>query len=222
MRGGVAHRGGRHPSGAHAVAVDAAHRLRPPSQRLGAPPGKNSPQDCLCPGDVHRPGVAPPNSLRSRCSLHSDSGGESVDEARAARVPTPCLHSSPPQKSPPPGAARREAAERWSFVEKPPRFPQRRVGVGWGARGRRREAQGFRRRAQRASLTDSSRLFEQRERSERREFSDGPEDRASQGSRCEASTASVARASPPQRAFAAPTPTPPTFTTPAFVRNQTT
>jgi hypothetical protein len=191
MCGGSTRRGGRHPVGAHAVAVDAAHRLR-----SGA-----------------RSEVASLNSLRSLRSLHSNKRDESDDEARL-RAPTSTLRSSPPQKSPPPDAARREANGSLRVVEEQPRVQQRRVGVGWGARGRRREAQGFRPRAQRASLTDSSRLFEQRERSERREFSDGPQDRASQGSRCEASTASVARPGPPQRAFAAAKKISPEFAAP--------
>jgi hypothetical protein len=82
-----ARRGGRHPPGAPTVAVG-------PSGRL--------------PCDA-RAGVAPRNSLRSLRSLCSNNRGESEDEARAARAPTPALHFSPPHKSPPPGAAHRAA-----------------------------------------------------------------------------------------------------------------
>ena len=64
------------------------------------------------------------------------------------------------------------------------------------------QGQGSWPRAQRASWTDSSKLFERRERSERSEFFDGPRDRASQGSRSAAEAASVARRSLPAHAFA--------------------
>ena len=77
-----ARRGRRHPARAHAVAVDAAHRLR-----SGA-----------------RFGVAFPNSLRSLCSLRSNSGNESVYEARCARRPrisAPHRHRNRPRRVPP-------------------------------------------------------------------------------------------------------------------------
>jgi len=79
---------------------------------------------------------------------------------------------------------------------------QRRVRAGCGAPVRRRGAQGSWPRAQRASMTDSSRLSERRERSERSELSDGPRDRAPQGSRSAAETASAKRRGLPVRAFA--------------------
>ena len=77
-----ARRGRRHPAGAHAVAVDAAHRLR-----SGA-----------------RSGVAFPNALCSLRSLRSNSGNESVDEARCARRPrtsAPHRHRNRPRRVPP-------------------------------------------------------------------------------------------------------------------------
>ena len=80
-------RGARRPAGAPTVAVGLAGRLR-------------------CDA---RAGVAPRNSLHSRRSLRSDNRGESEDEARAARAPTPTLRFSPPHKSPPPGTAHRAA-----------------------------------------------------------------------------------------------------------------
>jgi hypothetical protein len=89
-----ARRGRRYPARAHAVAVDAARRLH-----------------CAA-----RSGVAPQNSLRSLRSLRSNSRGESDDEARAARAPTPALRCSSPQKSPPPGTACREAHRLWQSV----------------------------------------------------------------------------------------------------------
>ena len=135
----------------------------------------------------------------------------------ALRAPTSCLRSSPPQKSPPPKATCRETNHGRQFDKEPvpPEearhlFFDRHRGFSKGAwalgsalRGRRRGAQGLRPRAQRASLTDSPRLFEWRERSERIEFSGGPRDRAPQGSRCAASTAEAKRAAQRPRAFAA-------------------
>jgi len=152
-------RGRRHPARAHAVAVGAARRLH-----CGA-----------------RLGVASPNSLRSLRSLRSNSGDESVDEARCARRPRACAprrHRNRPRRVPP--AARQR---RWCLSREPIPLQQRRARAGRSAPVRRREAQGLWPRAQRASSTDSSPLFERSERSERSEFGDGPRDRASQGSR---------------------------------------
>ena len=176
-------RGGQHPAGAHFVAVFATLRLH-----------------CAA-----RSGVASRNSLRSLRSLRSNNRDESVDEARAARAPTPALRCSSPQKSPLPGATRREGHRSWCSGGAPLPVQQRRVRAGCGAPLKRREAQGSWPRAQRASSSDSAPLFERSERSERSEFGDGPRDRASQGSRSEAQTASVKRCGLPGRAFAAPT-----------------
>ena len=175
-----AHRGRRHPAGAHAVAVFASLRLH-----------------CAA-----RPEVAPPNSLRSLRSLRSNSRSESVDEARW-RAPTSALRCSSPQKSPLPGAACREVHHLSSSTSGPRPLQQRRARVGCAAPRRRRGAQGSWPRAQRASTSDSPRLFERSERSERSEFGGGPRDREPQGSRSEAQTASVKRSSRPGRAFAA-------------------
>ena len=175
-----ARRGKGCPLGAHAVAVGAAYRLH-----------------CAA-----RSGVAPPNSLRSLRSLRSNTRGESVDEAHAARAPTPALRCSSPPKSRPAGSPCREVHGRWCSLQRPSTCPQRRVRAGCGAPVRRRGAQGSWPRAQRASRTDSSRLFERRERSERSELSDGPRDRAPQGSRRKAATASAKRRGLPARAFA--------------------
>ena len=174
-----ARRGKGSPPGAHAVAVAAARRLH-----------------CAA-----RSGVAPPNSLRSLRSLRSNKRGESVDEARAAHAPTPALRCSSPPKSRPAGSPC-EVHGYCCSRQTPPRWLQRRVRAGCGAPVRRRGAQGSWPRAQRASTTDSSRLFERRERSERSELSDGPRDRAPQGSRCAAPTASAKRRGLPARAFA--------------------
>jgi hypothetical protein len=172
-------RGRRSPARAPAVAVAAARRLH-----------------CAA-----RSGVAPPNSLRSLRSLRSNNRGESVVEARW-RAPTPALRCSSPPKSRPAGSPCREAHGCWCSRQPAPRWLQRRVRAGCGAPVRRRGAQGSWPRAQRASTSDSSRLFERRERSERSELSDGPRDRAPQGSRRKAATASAKRRGLPARAFA--------------------
>jgi hypothetical protein len=177
-----AHRGRGCPAGAHAVAVAAARRLH-----------------CAA-----RSGVAPPNSPRSLRSLRSNNRGESVDEARW-RAPTPALRCSSPPKSRPAGSPCREAHGCWCSLQIPPPFPQSGVRAGRSAPVERREAQGSWPRAQRASSSDSSRLFERSERSERSEFGDGPRDRAPQGSRCAAPTVSAKRCGLPAPAFAAPT-----------------
>ena len=61
-------------------------------------PGTNSPQDCLCPGSVHRPGVAPQNSLRALRPLRSNNRGEHDHEARCARRPRTCAPRRPTQR----------------------------------------------------------------------------------------------------------------------------
>ena len=149
-----------------------------------------------------RSGVASPNSLRSLRSLRSNNRDESVHEARAARAPTPALCCSSPPKSRPAGSPCREVHGWWCSFQTSPQWPQRRVRAGRGAPVRRRGAQGLWPRVQRASTSDSSRLFERRERSERSELSDGPRDRAPQGSRRKAPTASAKRRGLPARAFA--------------------
>jgi hypothetical protein len=175
-----ARRGKGSPPVAHAVAVSASLRLH-----------------CAA-----RSGVAPPNSLRSLRSLRSNNRGESVHEARAARAPTPALRCSSPPNSRPTGSPCREVHGRWCSLPVLQPWLQRRVRAGRGAPLRRRGAQGSWPRAQRASTTDSSRLFERRERSERSELSDGPRDRAPQGSRSAAETASAKRRGLPACAFA--------------------
>ena len=146
-----AHRGRRCAVRAHAVAVAAARRLH-----------------CAA-----RSGVAPPNSLRSLRSLRSNSRGESVYEARAAHAPTPALRGSSPPKSPAPRNACRDVHRLGLSLQTPPTCGQSGVRAGRSAPLGRREAQGSWPRAQRASITDSSPLFERSERSERSEFGDG-------------------------------------------------
>ena len=144
-----ARRGRRHPAVAHAPAVGASHRLHSDA----------------------RPGVALPNSLRSLRSLRSNSRSESVYEARCACRPQSCAsrrHRNRPRRVPP---ASWQAW--WLFEGEPQPLQQRRARAGRSAPLRRREAQGSWPRAQRELCTESSRLFERGERSERSEFGDG-------------------------------------------------
>ena len=139
----VARRGRRCPVGAHAVAVGALRRLH-------------------CDA---RSAVASPNSLRS------NNGDESDNEARCARRPQPCASRRPgnrPHRAPP--AALNQW---WSSGEQTQGHSKGACGQVAARRLERREAQGLRPRAQRASSTDSSPLFERRERSECSEFGDG-------------------------------------------------
>ncbi len=146
----------RYPLGAHTGAVSASLLLR-----CGA-----------------HPGVASQNSLRSLRSLHSNSCDGSVYEACCARRPQACAPRRPtdrPQQAPP------AALNGWVCWSRTPAAAlQRRARTGHAAPRWRREAEGSRPRAQRGSLTDSSRMFERRERSERSEFGDGPQDRCSE------------------------------------------
>ncbi len=96
-----------------------------------------------------------------------------VRSRSALRAPTEGLRSSSPQKSPPPGTARRAAPVCGFRREHHQCVPQRRVRAGCSAPLGRRAAQGSRPRAQRESSTDSSQLFERSERSDRSEFCDG-------------------------------------------------
>ena len=81
---------------------------------------------------------------------------------------------------------------------------QRRVRLGRSAPLLRREAQGLRPSAQRGSSTLSSRLFERRERSERREFRDVAARPSIAEKSGAAPTAAVKRCGLSARAFAAP------------------
>jgi len=183
------HRGRRYPSGAHAEAVGAGPRRGPfvALHRL----------HCAA-----RSGVAPQNSLRSLRSLRSNSRGESVVEARAARAPTPALRCSSPPKSPPPGSTCREGHGCWCS-------PKTRHGGCKGAPGQAAQRLGgaeHRRACGRARSAHQQltcrRLSERSERSERSEFGDRPRDREAQGSRRAAATAEVKRSSLPGCGFA--------------------
>ena len=82
------------------------------------------------------------------------------------------LAFSSPQRSPSPGSACRESTV-GLCSSRSTRASNRRARAGRGAPAGRRGAQGSGPRAQRASITDSSRVFERRERSEQSEFRDG-------------------------------------------------
>ena len=144
------HRGRRYPAGAHAVAVAAARRLH-------------------CDA---RSGVAPQNSLRELRSLRSNKRGESDNEARCARRPRPCAsrrHRNRPCRVPPAAISTTEfrvgRVARW-FGKGAGGQPAARLCAA-----EERRARGPR--AQRASLSDSPRLFERSSRSERSEFCGG-------------------------------------------------
>ncbi len=170
----------RYPAGAHTVPVGALRQLR-----CGA-----------------RSGVAPKNSLRSPCSLRSNSFGKLEDEARCARRPWICAphrHRDRPRRVAPAAKQRGWLANDCAPITS----LQCHVRSGCSAPLKRRVAQGLRPRAQRASWTDSSRLLERRERSEQSEFRDGPQDRATQGGLRTAQTASVKRCGLSACSFAA-------------------
>jgi hypothetical protein len=195
----------RCPPRAHAGAIGAARRLRCVPLRLqaqGRSPGTGQSAGTVpCPGSLRRSSVASQNSLRSLRSLRSDSCDESDHEARCARRLKTCALRRPtnlPRRAAPGGM-------RWRCVlpHMPTPVQQRRVRADWGAPRRRRAAQGWWPRAQRASLTDSAQLFERSERSERSEFCAGPRGRAAQGSRRAAPTATVKRPGLPGPTFAA-------------------
>ena len=146
----IERRGRRTLAGAHAAAVGAARRLH-------------------CDA---RSGVAPQNSLRSLRELRSDNRGESDNEARCARRPRPCAsrrRRNRPCQGPPAANSTTEL-----FARQEPRCLGKGAGGQPAARlcaAEKRRARGPR--AQRASLSDSPRLFERSERSSRSEFCGG-------------------------------------------------
>ena len=109
----------------------------------------------LC-SDLDMLAVAPPPGAASRCPL--------------ARLR--CSAPSMRAQACPPAALRRDRGVR--FVAHLGASAKPWVGVRRQRHMRRRGTQGSRPRAQRATCSDSSRLFERSERSERSEFRDGP------------------------------------------------
>ena len=176
-----ARRGWRHASSAHGGAVFAARRLR-----------------CAA-----RPEVAPHNSLRSLRSLRSNRCGESDDEARS-RAPTSGLRCSPLHIEPTPHAASREGQGLRFPCRAPRRLPQWRARAGGSEPVGRRGAQGSWPRAQRAPCSDSLRLFDHSERSERRELHNAATNPSTAGQSVYPPTAPPARWRLPGCDFAAP------------------
>ena len=192
-----ARRGRRHPAGAHAGAVGGY-------------------ADCAA---VLR--------LRSRCrtryvrfaQLRSNSGNESVYEARSACRPQSCADQSPrnrpcrvPPAALPPFEFGDEQQEQsrapsscWPFRQTPQTFPQRRVRVGRSAPLRRRGAEGLWPRAQRVQELTRRRCLSEAERSERSEFGDGAASLSTAAQSAYPTTAEAKRSGLPARAFAAPT-----------------
>ena len=91
---------------------------------------------------------------------------------RGRRCPL-AAHAVARQKSPQRTAPAAATTSGGRAGRTPPLVQQRRARAGCGAPVRRREAQGSWPRAQRASSSDSSRLFERSDRRERSEFRDG-------------------------------------------------
>jgi hypothetical protein len=178
---GATCRGRWHPAGAHGSAVGALRRLRCDAR------------------------VAVARRTRFVRFAHFAQTTARVSQRCALRAPTLTLRFSPLYKSPPPGTTRRESAVECLLDRGTPSRAYQNEWVGGGAPVQRRVAQGAGPRAQRASLTDSTRLFECSERSERSELSVGPRHRATQGSRRAASTAEPKRRRPPNRSGAEPT-----------------
>ena len=223
----------RCPAGAHAVAVCASLRLHcgpGACRRQVVRQAQNSPQwTVLCPGALHRPEVAPQNSLSSLRSHRSNSRGESDVDARCARRPQdwPCrprrsrrTGRSPGENSPPdcssPGSPSRRHRNR------PHRAPPAALNRRWFSSGRtyvtRKGAFGQaaarlwsaeQRRACGPARSADQQLARRgclNAASKASEVSSaaGPQDRAAQGSRSAAQTAPAKRCGLPGRAFAAP------------------
>jgi len=181
-RCGAARRGGRYPVWAHDGSVAAARRLR-------------------CDARSTRAAAVPPSAALN-APLTSRRPRRSV--ACCAGLPLASLRFSPPHKSPTPDTAHRAetlvvfddachggAAKPWSGVRR-----QRHCAA-------LRSAGLVAARAQRAlRSSDSPRLFERSERSERSEFLGGPRDRAPEGSRPAGPTAAHERRRIPARGFA--------------------
>jgi hypothetical protein len=181
-RQGLARRGGRYPEWAPAVAVGAARRLR-------------------CGARGTRAAAMPLASGAERAAASWLLAGPSPDGAGLPLVP---LRSSPRHKSPTPDTAHRAETLVVRIDENLGGAGKAAVGCASAATlcgAEHRRARG-RARAARASTSDSRRLFEHSERSERREFRRGPCDRGAEGIRSEAEDAVHERRRIPGRGFA--------------------
>ena len=118
-----------------------------------------------------------PNSLRSLRSLRSDTGRESVHEARCARGQKPCA----PRRLPRTPAAAPPRLCRDSGGGQPPNtasVASRQAVCGGGSLWGGEERRAWGRRAQRAATSDSLNVSERSERSERSEFGRESDDEA--------------------------------------------
>ena len=182
-----ARRGGRCPVWAHAVAV------------------------CACSSDsaavlAPRGGAPKLATLAAFATLGQSAPRHGCRRSRAcgAGRPPRALCSSPPQKSPTPGTAHRAASPRFASTHATMALAKLAGGCASAATlcgAEERRARG-RARTARASSSDSPRLFERSERSERSEFPGGPRDRAPEGIRSEAEDAAHERRRTPARGFA--------------------
>ena len=181
LRLSAARRGGRCPVGAPTVAVGAARRLR-------------------CDARIARAAAVPLAVALNAPRLH----GSSPVRPLWAGLPLALLRFSPPHKSPPPGTARR--AETLVVFADACHGGAGKAAVGCAPaatlRGAEERRARGRARAARASTSDSRRLFERSERSERSEFRRGPRDRAPEGILREAEDAVHERRRTPGRGFA--------------------
>jgi hypothetical protein len=179
---GSARRGGRYPVWAPTVAVGAARRLR-------------------CGARGTRAAAMPLASGAERAAASWLLAGPSPGGAGLPLVP---LRSSPRHKSPTPDTAHRAATLVVRLDEDLGGAGKAVVGCVSAATlcgAEHRRARG-RARAARASTSDSRRLFEHSERSERSEFRRGPCDRGAEGSRPAGPTAAHERRRIPGRGFA--------------------
>jgi len=184
----TARRGGRCPVGAPTVAVGPAGRLRCDARatRAAACPGackrQGVRQACDSPqGTVTRPGSLPPSAALN-APRTSRRPRRSV--ACGAGLPLVVLRFSPPHKSPTPGTAHRAETLLVFDDACPGSAGKAAVGCASAAtlRGAEERRARGRARAARASFSDSRRLFERSERSERSEFRRGPRGRVPEGS----------------------------------------
>jgi len=181
-------------------------RLRPspcrPRWRLQAPAPREA--KCRPQWTPFRPRSASHGRHDARASrLCSDLDMLAVAPPWGGAMPLVRLRCSAPSmraRACPPAASQ---SPWWHAIGTPRSCPQRR---GWVCAGSdicgAEEHRTCGRARQRASSSDSSRLFERSERSERSEFRDGPRDRVPQGTRSEAKGAAFERRRIPARGFA--------------------
>ena len=219
----LARRGGRYPEWAPTVAVGAARRLRCDAQRARAaamPLASGAPAPLLHGFSPVRPWRAPRPGLHAGPARQARKSPQGLLPVRArplallrfwlrptsaARLlPYAAPAVSPRHKSPTPGTAHRAALLVVCVDDCLDASGKAVAGSASAATlcgAEHRRAHG-RARAARASTSDSRRLFDHSERSERREFRRGPGDRGPQGSRPAGPAAVHERRRTPGRGFA--------------------